>query len=163
MTRQEVRFPDGRECIKRGRSAAVPRQPFLLNDASKWEPIIPPNYCWLRSLCHRPISWRRCWWFELYGSYGFACFSQLIGRRFWGANRERGGRPLSNAFFMSWPAPCGADRGPGFWRSRGVKHLFPENPRELCFNEINRPLLKCLIQKRKFAALTSDTAVDCVS
>lgn len=38
-------------------------QPFLLNDASKWEPIIPPNYCWLHSLCHVSISWRRCWWF----------------------------------------------------------------------------------------------------
>ncbi|CAB1447275.1 unnamed protein product [Pleuronectes platessa] len=36
MTPQEVRFPDGRECLKTERSLAVQRQPFRLNGASNF-------------------------------------------------------------------------------------------------------------------------------
>lgn len=72
MAQWGVRFPDGGECLKPERSLAVQRQTFPLNNASKWEPIISHNYCWLRSLCHVLISWRHCWWFGLNGSYGFA-------------------------------------------------------------------------------------------
>lgn len=123
-----------RGAFKEGEVTGSAAQPFLLNDTSKWEPIIPPNYCWLHSLCHVPISWRHCWWFGLNGSYGLACFSQLIGRQFGEANRERrkclssADCPLSNVFFMSWQTPRGARWGPGLWCLWDVKHCFPEIP-----------------------------------
>lgn len=136
MTPREVRFPDGRERLKRERSLAVQCQPFLLNDTSKWEPIIPPNYCWLHSLCHVLISWKHCWGCGLNGSYGWACFSKLIGRQFWEANRERrkclsADCPLSNVFFMSWQTSHGARWGPGLCCLWDVKHSFPEIPQAL--------------------------------
>lgn len=147
VMQQEVRFPDGSECLKRERSLAVQRQPFLLNDASKWEPIISPNYCWLHSLCHVLVSWRRCWWFGLNGSYGLACFSKLIGRQLWEANRERrkclssADCPLSNVFFMSWQTPHGADWGPGLWCLRMSGTSSQLSPK-LCINGINKQAVK---------------------
>lgn len=134
MAQWEVGLPEGRDCFKQKRSPAVQRQPFFLNDALESEPIIPPNYCWLHSLSHVPISWRRCWWFRLNGSYGLACFSVLIGRQ---ANTERRKRsssadcPLSDVIPPSWQTPRRADWSPGLWYSRGVKHLSTEIPQAL--------------------------------
>lgn len=154
MTLQEVRFPDGRERLKRERSLAVQRQPFLPNDTSKWEPIIPPNYCWLHSLCHVLVSWKRCWWCGLNGSYGLACFSKLIGRQFGEANRERrkclssADCPLSNVFFMSWQAPRGATEAQGC-EACEMSSTSYQKSLKLCFNEINKALLKSAVEYYK--------------
>lgn len=163
---REVRFPDGRECLKRERSLTVQRQPFLLNDASKWEPIIPPNYCWLHSLCHVLISWRRCWWFGLNGSYGLACFSKLIGRQLWEANRERRKcLPISTLSIVECIFYELADPSPRRPRAQGcdaceMSSTSSQKSPKLYFNEISKPLLRSLIKTVCYVDISHSSALN---